>query len=256
MRFVKWLEETTTTAAVAQPLAKGKVDVVGAKKKCPDGHVWDAKQLECVPDIKIKEGKDPKIWGTGPTDDWAKGIVQQFGKDKGSLKGLIDWYAKQGKAGKPYADVLKKHLKESKEACADGHEYNKDEDECIPVKDKVVKEGKLAKALGISKCPENHDWDEEQQQCVPKIRTQIHKVITMQAPILTSPIHSLSKIKEALLFEKVSMKDVPARYLKDPLYKKVLMAKSKNEYEKALDTLTNIRGESAVENFKKKIKGK
>lgn len=57
MRFEKWLEETTTTAGVAQNLAKGKVDVIGAKRKCPEGMTWDAKQLECVPDIKVKEGK-------------------------------------------------------------------------------------------------------------------------------------------------------------------------------------------------------
>ena len=49
--------------------------------------------------------------------------------------------------------------------------------------------------------------------------------------------------------KKITVKDLPSMYHKDPLYKAVLMAKSKSEYDKALKTLKSIRGETAFRNF-------
>jgi len=49
---------------------------------------------------------------------------------------------------------------------------------------------------------------------------------------------------------------VPKEFMDDPLYKKVLKAKNKKEFEEALDTLKKIRGSGAVEALKKSIKNK
>lgn len=51
MKFKRWLDEQTTTGAIALNLAKGGkhgggVDVIGAG--CPDGQKWDKKQGKCV----------------------------------------------------------------------------------------------------------------------------------------------------------------------------------------------------------------
>lgn len=51
MKFEKWLDEETTTGAIALNLAKGGgqgpgVDVIGAD--CPDGQKWDKKKGKCV----------------------------------------------------------------------------------------------------------------------------------------------------------------------------------------------------------------
>lgn len=51
MRFKKWVDEQTTTGAIALNLAKGGgqgpgVDVIGAD--CPDGKKWDKKKGRCV----------------------------------------------------------------------------------------------------------------------------------------------------------------------------------------------------------------
>jgi glycyl-tRNA synthetase beta subunit len=54
--------------------------------------------------------------------------------------------------------------------------------------------------------------------------------------------------------KKITVKDLPSMYHKDPLYKAVLMAKSKSEYDKALKTLKSIRGETAFRNFVAAIK--
>jgi len=212
MRFQKWLEETTTTAGVAQNLAKGQVDVIGAKRKCPEGMTWDAKQLECVPDIKIKEAKKMKIG------------FDQEGYDK-LVKHFMDKQGLSKREAKKKADKYKTEFRtyEEKKECPDGHEWDEKMQECLP-SSTGIKEEKFP-------CPDTHEWDEKLQECVPKI----------------------SKLKEALMME-VSMKDVPKEYLKDPLYKKVLVAKNKAEYDKALDALKQIRGESAVRNFVKKVK--
>lgn len=60
MKFEKWLEETTTTANIAQPLAQGAVDVIGAG--CPEGYKWSKEKKICVPvseEAKKEEKKKP-----------------------------------------------------------------------------------------------------------------------------------------------------------------------------------------------------
>jgi len=60
MRFEKWVEETTTTANIAQPLAQGAVDVIGAG--CPEGYKWSKEKKICVPvseEAKKEEKKKP-----------------------------------------------------------------------------------------------------------------------------------------------------------------------------------------------------
>jgi len=54
--------------------------------------------------------------------------------------------------------------------------------------------------------------------------------------------------------KKITVKDLPMMFHKDPLYKAVLMAKSKREYDKALTTLKSIRGDTAFRNFVKALK--
>lgn len=59
MRFKKWLDEQTTTGAIALNLAKGGgkgpgVDVIGAD--CPDGQKWDKKKGKCV-ESRLSESK-------------------------------------------------------------------------------------------------------------------------------------------------------------------------------------------------------
>lgn len=83
MRFDEWLKEqtvaaggATTTSDVALNLAKGKVDVIGAKQECPEGQKWDSKQLKCVSEsneskirIALTEAKlDPNIKATVKTN--------------------------------------------------------------------------------------------------------------------------------------------------------------------------------------------
>jgi hypothetical protein len=50
MKFEKWLEETTTTAGIAQPLAQGSVDVIGGG--CPEGYKYDKEKKICVPEVE------------------------------------------------------------------------------------------------------------------------------------------------------------------------------------------------------------
>lgn len=73
MKFKKWLDEETTTGAIALNLAKGGgqgpgVDVIGAS--CPDGQKWDKKKGKCV-ESKLSESKDPRL----------KGIPKEFIND-------------------------------------------------------------------------------------------------------------------------------------------------------------------------------
>ena len=53
--------------------------------------------------------------------------------------------------------------------------------------------------------------------------------------------------------DEVSEADVKA-YMNDPLYKAVLKSKSQKEYDKAMTTLRSIRGDSAVNDFIRKLK--
>jgi hypothetical protein len=53
---------------------------------------------------------------------------------------------------------------------------------------------------------------------------------------------------------KMTVKDLPTMFHKDPLYKAVLMATNKKEYDKALATLKSIRGDAAFRNFVKALK--
>ena len=62
------------------------------------------------------------------------------------------------------------------------------------------------------------------------------------------------EIEEAKKKKKITVKDLPMMFHKDPLYKAVLMAKSKREYDKALTTLKSIRGDTAFRNFVKALK--
>ena len=110
-------------------------------------------------------------------------------------------------------------------------EEEKEEEELIKKKEKEKKEkSKLAKKLG---------GEEEKKK---------------------EPTEEASKLGEelakALLGEerKITVKDLPFMYHKDPLYKAVLMAPNEKEYKKALETLKSIRGETAFKNFKKALK--
>ncbi len=58
-------------------------------------------------------------------------------------------------------------------------------------------------------------------------------------------------LKEA---KKITVKDLPSMFHKDPLYKAVLMAKNRKEYDKALETLKSIRGDTAFKNFVEALK--
>lgn len=58
-------------------------------------------------------------------------------------------------------------------------------------------------------------------------------------------------LKEA---KKITVKDLPSMFHKDPLYKAVLMAKNRKEYDKALETLRSIRGEAAYRKLLKALK--
>lgn len=84
-------------------------------------------------------------------------------------------------------------------------------------------------------CPDGQKWDKKKGKCVG------------------------SRLSEELSEEKgytvkqLSKWGVPNEFLKDPLYVKVLTAKNRKEYDKALDTLKKIRGETAVRNFAKKL---
>jgi len=66
----------------------------------------------------------------------------------------------------------------------------------------------------------------------------------------------LIKIDRMLIDEekKYTLLDVPQEFLGDPLYKAVLTAKDRKEYDKALDTLKSIRGSSAVQAIQNAIK--
>lgn len=55
------------------------------------------------------------------------------------------------------------------------------------------------------------------------------------------------------LNEELTYKDVE-EFKKDPLYLKVLQSKSKQEFEKNLETLKSVRGSSAVNNLKQILK--
>ncbi len=54
--------------------------------------------------------------------------------------------------------------------------------------------------------------------------------------------------------EAVKKEDIPKLLMIDPLYRNVVKAKSKKEFDEALDTLKKIRGSNAVELLKKNIK--
>ena len=61
---------------------------------------------------------------------------------------------------------------------------------------------------------------------------------------------------DVYLNEKESLKDVPKEFMEDPLYKAVLTAKNKKEYDKALKELLSIRGKNAVDALKHAMKDK
>ena len=101
MKFEKWLEETTVAGDIAQPLARGKVDVVGAG--CPEGMVKDKKGI-CVPKgEKISEAKSLKeyqeIYRTDRYDLIAKKIMKQSKGKKITFRdieqAIIDEFAPQ-----------------------------------------------------------------------------------------------------------------------------------------------------------------
>lgn len=58
------------------------------------------------------------------------------------------------------------------------------------------------------------------------------------------------KIREYL--EEADLKD----FMNDILYKKVLTAKTRKEYDEAVNVLTSIRGPQALKNLKKALKKK
>jgi hypothetical protein len=94
MKFAEWLEETTTTAGIEQPLARGKVDVVGAG--CPDGYKWDKDLKECVPTGKVSEYQE--IHRTDRYDDIANDLIKKLkGKKRVSFReveqAIIDEFA-------------------------------------------------------------------------------------------------------------------------------------------------------------------
>lgn len=84
----------------------------------------------------------------------------------------------------------------------------------------VYKGGKHGGGVDVigANCPDGMKWDKKKGKCV-------------------------KSVSEA--------KKVPKEFMNDPLYKKVLTAKNKEEYDKALDTLKKIRGSSAVKSLKK-----
>jgi len=78
MKFEKWLEETTTTANIAQPLAQGTVDVVGAG--CPEGYKWNKEKKICVP---ISEGVESSGFYMKIRSAQNRGKAQQLAKQHG-----------------------------------------------------------------------------------------------------------------------------------------------------------------------------
>jgi hypothetical protein len=48
--------------------------------------------------------------------------------------------------------------------------------------------------------------------------------------------------------------EVKKRYMSDPLFAKILNAKNKKEYDKAVETCKSIRGDTAFQNFVKAAK--
>ena len=82
MKFKKWLDEQTTTGAIALNLTKGNVDVVGAD--CPEGKVKTSKGL-CV--------DKPK-----PKTKLAKQFVSEY--DEGNREDIYQNLAKE---------IMKKH---------------------------------------------------------------------------------------------------------------------------------------------------
>ena len=95
MKFEKWLEETTVAGDIAQPLARGKVDVVGAG--CPEGMVRDKKGI-CVPKgEKISEYQE--LYRTDRYDLIAKKLMKQFKGKKITFRdieqAIIDEFAPQ-----------------------------------------------------------------------------------------------------------------------------------------------------------------
>lgn len=85
MRFKKWVDEQTTTGAIALNLTKGNVDVVGAD--CPEGKVKTRKGL-CVDKVKPKTKLTKEFVSEAYT--FKKGdTVTWKAPDKTGMKGTV-----------------------------------------------------------------------------------------------------------------------------------------------------------------------
>lgn len=84
---------------------------------------------------------------------------------------------------------------------------------------------------------------EDAQLTVKKLRKQTPEYFINAVQVLES-------VKRR---NKKKMKNIPAKFLNDPLYKAVLTAKNQAEYKKAINTLVAIRGRNATVVLKKAI---
>jgi len=97
-------------------------------------------------------------------------------------------------------------------------------------------------------CPDGQKWDKKKGKCVG---SRLKESLVGEATFLDYDKSSRKQMKKAF-----GKKDVPKEFMNDPLYKKVLTAKNKKDFDKALETLQKIRGSSAVASLKKAIKKK
>lgn len=132
------------------------------KKECPDGHEWDEKTQECLPSSTgIKEAKEKRKYTDEKIFNMNKDQIMNFGTraDQDRWFEMTNIVKKIGKPAK-WKDV-KKHLKEEKKECPEGHEWDEKLQECLPSSTGIKESAKK------KECPDGHEWDEELQECLP-----------------------------------------------------------------------------------------